>query len=231
MHRLPGTGTATVGVRTFAYTFVPPALVMAGVVIAKALFDVPVERLTTEATTITQVPPYVGAVSAIGCFGWAAAVGMFLMGACLLYDWLERREAAFLACSALLTAYLCVDDAFTLHEAVLPAVGIPERATYAAIGLATLAYGWFFRREIRRSAWIFLVIAVGFLGLSVVIDEVGQAGILERLAGVAMVGEDGAKLMGISAWVCYAALSTRGLVTSRFTAPLRRAPLSPTRRR
>ena len=33
MHRLPGTGSATVGVRTFAYTFVPPLLVMAGVVL------------------------------------------------------------------------------------------------------------------------------------------------------------------------------------------------------
>lgn len=221
MHRLPGTGSATVGVRTFAYTFVPPLLVMAGVVLAKAILDLPVEHLTTEATTIARVPPYFGLVSALGCFGWAAAVGMFLMGACLLYDWLERREAAFLACSALLTAYLCIDDAFTLHEAVLPAAGIPERATYAAIGLATIAYGSFFRREIRRSAWIFLVIAVGFLGFSVVIDELSQILDLSAHVGIEMVIEDGSKLMGISAWVCYAALSTRGLVTKRFTPPRR----------
>lgn len=219
--RLPGTGAVGVGVRTFAYTFVPPVLVMAGVVVAKVRYDVPVERLTSEATTITQVPPYVGAVSALGGFGWAAAVGMFLLGACLLYDRLERREAAFLACSALLTAYLCIDDAFTLHEAVLPAAGIPERATYAAIGLATLAYGWFFRPEIRRSAWIFLAIAVAWLGLSVLLDEVGQAVTLSRGAGIAMLAEDGAKLLGISAWVCYAALSIRGLVHPRLTTPPR----------
>ena len=64
MHRLPGTGSATVGVRTFAYTFVPPLLVMAGVVLAKAILDVPVEHLTTEATTIARVPPYFGLVRA-----------------------------------------------------------------------------------------------------------------------------------------------------------------------
>lgn len=219
MPRLPGTGSATVGIRTFAHTFVPPICVMAGVVVAKALFDVPVEHLTTETTTIAGVPPYFGAVSVLGCFGWAAAVGMFLMGACLLYDWLERKEAAFLACSALFTAYLLIDDTFTLHEAVLPAVGIPERATYAAIGLATLVYAVAFRREIRRSAWIFLVIAVGFLGFSVLVDEVGQILDLSEHVGIEMVIEDGSKLMGISAWVCYAALSTRGLVTNRFTPP------------
>lgn len=219
MHRLPGTGSATVGIRTLAYTFVPPVVVIFGVAVAKAAFDVRVEHLTTEATTIAGVPPYFGAVSAIGSFGWAAAVGMFLMGACLLYDWGERREAAFLTCSALLSAYLCADDSFTLHEAVLPGLGIPENATYAVIGLATLAYGFAFRREIRRSAWLFLVLAVGLLGLSVALDALTEIVDVSDHVGVEMLAEDGFKLLGISAWVSYAALSTRGLVTSRFRSP------------
>ena len=56
---------------------------------------------------------------------------------------------------------------------------------------------------------------------SVLVDEVGQMLDLSDHVGLEMVVEDGSKLMGISAWVCYAALSTRGLVTNRFTPPRR----------
>lgn len=214
MRRLPGTGSERVGIRTFAYTFVPALIVVGGVAVARATVGTPIEHLTTEPTMLGQVPGYYGLVSTLGVMCWAAAVGMFLMGACLLYDRLGRRDAAFLTASALLTGYLAIDDAFTLHEQLLPSIGIPEEAVYAGILVAVLAYAAVFRHEIARSAWLFLVLAVGFLGTSVVIDKgyelLGSPG----GGGLAIWAEDGAKFIGICAWVAYAALSTRGLVRS-----------------
>lgn len=216
MHRLPGTADEHVGIRTFAYTFIPPALVMLGVGLSLVVLGIPVENLTSEPTTIAEVPPYTGAVSTIGVMGWAAAIGMFLMGAALLYEKLEGKEAAFLAYGAIFTSYLAIDDAFALHETVLPAAGIPERATYAVILALVIVYAVLFRTQIRSSAWLFLVLAVGLLASSVAVDVVW--GLLDPSSGFAiqMFVEDGFKLFGICAWVAYAAMSTRGLVRKRF---------------
>lgn len=212
LQRLPGTGREPVGVRTFAYTFVPPALIMLAVALTFAVGGVPVEKLTTEPTTIADLPPYTGAVSTLGILGWGAAVGIFLMGACHLYERLDRRDAAFLGLSAAITAYLCLDDAFTFHEAVLPALGIPEAASYLFIGALVLLYGALFREQIRAGAWLFLALAIGLLGLSVAIDAAWEILDPYRGAAIEMLLEDGAKLFGISAWIAYAAMSTRGLL-------------------
>lgn len=218
MSRLPGTAREHVGWRTFAYTFIPPTVVFVLVAAAKTVADLPVGELTVEATSVAGLPPYVGSVSALGCFGWAAATGMFFLGACLLYDDLGRRESAFLAASAALTGYLLADDAFTLHEAVLPALGIPEWATYLVIAIAVTAYAYAFRAELRRSAWLFLGIAVVFLGTSVAIDVGWNLVLPDRGYHVEQFLEDATKFFGICAWVAFAALSTRGLVRARLTA-------------
>lgn len=215
MHTLPGTGTEQVGARTFVYTFVPAALAIGAVLVGRLVFGIRIDQLTAEPMSIANQPPYYGFLSTLGILAWAAAIGMFLMGACLLYDGLTRRESAFLTTSAALTAYLCVDDAFSLHETLLPAFGIPEFVTYAAIGAAVLVYGFAFRDVIRSSAWLFLVLAVALLAGSVAVD-VGWE-LLDRREGgmAAMFFEDAFKFTGICAWVSYSALSTRGLVRTR----------------
>lgn len=213
---LPGTAREHVGIRTFGYVFVPPTLVVLAVGVVSVATGHSVATFTMEPTTALGGAPYVGAVSSLGCYGWAAAIGIFLLGACLLYDGMRRRDAAFLACSALITGYLLADDAFTLHEAVLPAVGIPEFVTYLAILAVIGAYAAAFHAEIRRSAWLFLGLAVLLLGGSVAVDAAWE--ILEpaRGANIEQLAEDAAKLLGISSWVGYAALSVRGLVRARF---------------
>ncbi len=217
MHRLPGTGSATVRIRALAYTLIPPLLVLLGVALAKALYDVPVETLTRETTTVAGLPAYYGMVSTIGYFGWAAATGIFLLGAGLAKEWGDRRQAAFLGYIAALSFYLCIDDAFTLHEEAFPALGIPEEVVYGAIGLATLGLIVLFRREIRSSAWIYLLLAVGMLGFSVVIDEITQIFTIERAAGLFVLAEDGSKLIGIFLWATYSAATVRGLVSRRLS--------------
>lgn len=218
MHRLPGTGTEHVGLRTFVYTFGPAALALGAVLVGRIVFGIRIDQLTAEPMSIAQQPPYYGFLSTLGTLGWAAAVGMFLMGACLLSDDLSRRESAFLTLSAALTAYLCLDDAFALHETLLPALNIPELVTYAAIALAVLAYGFAFRDVIRSSAWLFLLLAIGLLSASVAVD-VGWE-LLDPEEGVlaAMFLEDSFKFSGICAWVAYSALSTRGLLRTRLAA-------------
>lgn len=215
MRRIPGMGSESVGMRTFAYTFAPAAFALTGVLLARSVGGIPIEDLTTEPTTIAGLPPYAGVVSTLGCFGWSAAVGMFLLGACLLVEQRHRHEAAFLVCSAIFSAYIGLDDAFTFHEAVLPAIGIPESLTYAAIGIAVVVYAASFRHHIRRSAWLFLLVAVALLGSSVLLDKASELLMISRAQGLQMFVEDGVKLFGICSWVAYAALTTRGLLRCR----------------
>ena len=212
MSGLKGTAGEKVGIRTFAYTFVPPAIVMLGVGLSLVVLGIPVENLTSEPTTIADVPAYTGAVSTIGVMGWAAAVGMYLMGAALLYEKIERKEAAFLAYGATFTAYLAIDDAFAFHESVLPSIGISENATYAVLLGLVIVYALLFRPQIRNSAWLFLVLAVTLIAASVAVDLIWE--MLDPSSGFAiqLFLEDGLKLFGICAWVAYSAMSTRGLL-------------------
>lgn len=223
MHKLPGTGTEHVGLRTFIYTFAPAVLALSAVVVGRFGFGIRIDQLTAEPMSIAQQPPYYGFLSMLGTMSWAAAVGMFLMGACLIYDDLSRREAAFLTASAALTGYLCVDDSFSLHETLLPVLGIPELVTYLAIGIVVVAYGLTFRSLIREGAWLFLLLAICFLGASVVVDAGWE--LLGRDEGgmTAMFFEDSLKFVGICAWVAFSALSTRGLVRTRLARQRSRA--------
>lgn len=199
-------------------TLAPPALVLLGVALAKAVLDVDVAEMMTEATTHLQVSPHVGFASALGLFAWAAAAGAALLGASLLHGLLAGRseaprEVALLSSLAGLTSFLLLDDAFRFHEYVLPAAGIPELVTYAAIAAATLAILVLFRREILAGPWTLLLLALLFLGGSVVWDVVTQ-----ELDGVGLgynievFVEDGLKLIGIAFWTAWIGCHAHGAV-------------------
>ena len=105
-----------------------------------------------------------------------------------------------------------LDDFFLVHEDVFPALGIPELVAFIVYAIPTLAYFASSRQRILSHRFILLALAVGFLGLSVLVDQ-----LIHSDASMRIFVEDSAKLLGICAWSSFhidAALTTltRGIL-------------------
>jgi hypothetical protein len=165
------------------------------------LLHVDPETLTRDIFASTDSPVYTGFLSNLGLFVWAAAVAIWLLAALLLarVD-LRHPLLPFAIGSGLFSGLLLCDDAFMFHELILPDyLGIPEKAVMVAYILIALSYVGLNLRHILRSPYLLLLIAIGFLGLSMGLDELIHFSQLETLA------EDTLKFAGIVFWAGYAA--------------------------
>jgi hypothetical protein len=166
-----------------------------------AVRDIPLEDLTRDIQIIANVPFYAGLLSTIGIMVWSAAAAVWLFVLALLRRVAPRHDLAPLALAAgALTLVLLVDDAFMLHETLLPEVlGVPELLVmggYVALGLGFVLFAW---RRVARTSYLPALLAGLFLGLSFGIDLVLPSSSLETLI------EDGLKFAGIVFWLAYAA--------------------------
>jgi len=90
-----------------------------------------------------------------------------------------------------------LDDAFLLHEAVLPTWGVPEKVVLLCyLGLVAFHLLKSFS-TIRKTDYALLGVALVCFGISVAIDGA------YRLIGEQYLLEDGAKLVGIISWFLY----------------------------
>lgn len=165
-----------------------------------AVTNIPAEALTRDALAVAEAPLYIGLLSNIGLMIWAAAAAI------LLFSWALLRRIApghvlkpLMLASSLLTVLLLVDDAFMLHEELLPnTLGIPEGlvlGSYAAMGGAYLLFNW---RAMLRTYYLPALIAGGLLGASLAIDVVLPMSSFETFV------EDSLKFAGILSWLAYA---------------------------
>ena len=164
----------------------------------------PAAEFTRDVATVGGLPAYAGFVSQLGLLLWAGAAGAGACGALA-----ARRDetgragpAGFAAGLGWLSAQLAADDAFLLHEAVLPALGVPEKAvllTHAAVA-AVVFLTW--RRWAARSNLGLLALAAAGLGGSVSADQLAPTGWT--------LAEDAAKLLGVATWCGYVVLTAAG---------------------
>jgi hypothetical protein len=184
-----------------------PLLVAAGVsaagvglVLATAkLAALPVDDLVRDTFAVAGVPIYIGLLSNMGIMAWAAAATLWLFGWGLLRQLAPAHYLRrFMLASGLLTLTLLVDDAFMLHELVLPEVlGIPERVVllgYVAAGLLYIVAGW---EGFLKTNFLPGLVAGLLLGASLGIDFVANFGPIESLV------EDSLKFAGIIFWLVY----------------------------
>ena len=142
-------------------------------------------------------PAYLGFLSQAGILLWAAGAAAAFLAASALTGAPDASGTRFLFSAGLLTVALCVDDAFLLHDEVLPKLGVPEEIIYGVYLGCMLAFLFAFRRHILRTEYPILLLALGFLGLSVICDACGLPWLDPYLL------EDGAKVAGIVAWAAY----------------------------
>ena len=167
-------------VRIFAkdvvLSLLPAVAGVAGLAIYGALRspdDIP--RVTQDIFITAKFNSLTGLMSNLGAFLWLGTGSVLAFAAAILRLEHRHRQTLFLALAAALTLYLWFDDFFMFHEALAPhLLGIDEKLVYATIGLLAATYLWLSRAEILRTQYVWLMSAMGCLGLSVAWDLVSE---------------------------------------------------------
>jgi len=170
-----------------------------GVVLLLHLFKgFSIGELTRDPVAVLQGSIFIGFLSQVGIFFWAASAAICMFSAYVIPRSSDTTQLKnFLIASGLLTLVLAIDDVFLMHERVLPYIGVPQILVYLIyIGLI-LFYFIRFHSIILKSEYILLGMALGFFGVSVALDVIHPKGIDPNLF------EDGAKFVGIVAWLAY----------------------------
>ena len=144
--------------------------------------------------------PFTGVVSNIGILIWCASASVCFFTSAIL----RKRESdggfsTFFLCSGLLTCMLLFDDFFQFHEYLFPRfLNIDEKMVVAIYGMLTFLYLVRFRNIIWTTEFVPLLMAFGFLGVSVIIDRFPH-----NVLKWHFLYEDGTKLLGIVSWFGY----------------------------
>jgi hypothetical protein len=186
------------GVRTLALAWAGVAALVLLIVLAHHISSRPYGDFTRDPDAVGGEPFYVGALSLVGLVAWGTAAASAGLAAMVLWTRPPRREVLSLAFLSLFTLYLAADDAFQFHEVVFPGhLGIPQRAVYAAYLLVVGGYLVLARGVILRTEWWLLALALLAFAISIAFDLATDAN------GLPILGEDGAKLLGIMTWCAY----------------------------
>lgn len=139
---------------------------------------------------------YYGAVSTLGIMLWGASAAICLAAALVFIKTKRHVEIiGFAIMAGVFTGWLALDDAFLLHEIVLPKLGIPQNIVlgiYVVLAIVYVVKSW---RVILSSEYWLLVFAGMLMASSLLIDTV-----LHSVSPSIIVIEDSAKFLGICAW-------------------------------
>lgn len=196
---------------TAAAVSAPALVVIGGAAVAHYSGAVPVSFLTRDPSQIVEFPFYYGAVSHLGIAAWCAAAGVCFFAAALLRD---RNRRRFLLGGGAMSCLLAIDDLFVVHDVVFPDhLGLHEAVAVGLYGVVLAAYLLPFATLVARdSKYRLLVASCALFVLSIASDRE----VVKKALGLGWAEEffveDGLKLLGISCWLAYFALTARGWV-------------------
>ncbi len=187
----------------YTVTFLPPMLLLA---IVWHQPYIPLGELMRDSLLVAEVSEdcchiYYGAISNLGVLLWASAAAILIFAAlvvALIAGRTYHHHIVQFALAGVLTALLCIDDFFLVHDIVLPKLGFSETLAYAVYAGFAAVYVWYARADILGARWPLFLISVGCLALSVQIDVFYNLDNDFRL-----LIEDGAKLLGIAGWLSF----------------------------
>jgi len=186
----------------FFTIYLPTLGLLCGVVLLRVFANVPTGDLMRDPVNILKIPFHLGLVSNIGILFWCSAAAICLFTSLVMRRHsTERQLTQFLFFSGIITIFLCLDDFFNLHDVVYPEyLHIHEYLVYAIYGLTVALYLIKFRAAILKTENVLIfLLALGFFGLSLVIDMITD----NNLVLIPYVVEDGLKLFGIMSWFAF----------------------------
>ncbi len=164
-------------------------------------------------------PWYTGAISNLGLLIWATGVTFAGAGAWVANRIGRTSAAHFLAVGAFATLVLVFDDAFRLHVGPVRQLMGTKAAAQALVVLPVGLWLAVFYRDVLRTRWMLLLVALGSLGVSVLVDVVANP-----IGDTALLAEDGLKFLGILTWSYYFAVTARDIAASAISSGLGRTP-------
>ncbi|AFY56487.1 hypothetical protein Riv7116_4048 [Rivularia sp. PCC 7116] len=152
-----------------------------------------------------SVKPYYGLFSNIGIFLWSATAAILLFcGTVLINVNKNHKYSKFLLSFGSLTLLLALDDFFMLHETVFPVLlKISEKVTFLAYAIITAYCLFKFRKIIFNSYFTIFIIAITFLLLSIIVDQLIPASSYLFKVDDGYFFEDSLKFIGIISWCFY----------------------------
>ncbi|MCA9882368.1 MAG: hypothetical protein KC546_18515 [Anaerolineae bacterium] len=204
--------------------FVPLAIFMAVLALQDSFS---VEILLEDVAFLGGVPFYYGLLSSSGALMWIATASI-----CLFTFTIVRKQqptsGGFLLAAGLISLYFGVDDMFLIHDGLLfETLDVPEPLIFGAYAVVLGLFVFRFWGTIRKSEWLLLLLALGLFAFSLAVDNFQTllpglyAGIREALgtpveivdsvqtaapqsiSNPRFIMEDGAKFVGIVAWLLY----------------------------
>jgi hypothetical protein len=162
----------------------------------------PMSSFMSDPARVANVPPYTGLFSNLGALLWCASAAICLFSAAIMSRLGDRGVAIFFLASGLVTSVLLVDDLFMIHEKASEIYWrISEEAVFTAYGAMLALYLARFRRTILRTQYLPLLLAFGFMALSLLTDKLNDSE--EKAALLLVLLEDGSKLLAIVSWLVY----------------------------
>jgi hypothetical protein len=152
----------------------------------------PVEILVRDPAAMFEFWPFAGIVAQAGIFALCAA-GV----TCLFAAAHAGRDRALLRTVGAYSLVLAIDDFYMIHDERLPALGIPEVATYSVYLAAGLSVACYWRRQLFAARHAALFVAAVLLVFSVVLD------VTLPYSQSQLIVEDGLKLAGMIMWSVY----------------------------
>ncbi len=177
--------------------------VITGVYLLGTLRQIPLGEITRDPAATTH-HIFIGMMTYLCIILWSVTAAFCFFGSYLLYE--IRDKFKFLFISALFTTVLTLDDAFVLHEEIIPRLlHVHEIYVYLGYVLLIVLYLVFFLRFIyKNTSYVLFALALGFFGASIISDAFFDT--LPTLALQPLV-EDGLKLIGITLWLVYFSLT------------------------
>lgn len=178
------------------------------------LTSISVYELVSDPHEVGRIAPYVGIVSNVGLLFFCCTATTCLFTSYLINtnNKQDKKWRLFFQCSGYLLLLLLIDDAFQIHEnfstllfGVDANIGvinkklqnILETIVFGLYGFLFCFYGFYFKKLICRTKTLLLIIAFGFLGMSILVDVLP-----EDLKGHFIL-EEGFKLLGIVSLMAY----------------------------
>lgn len=196
--------------RTVFYTLLLSTTPTALALLLHLWKNIPLGDLTRDLAAIGHLPVYAGFLSQIGLMLWSGTITTCLLIASHgTTDPALRALKKFMLYSGLFTALLAIDDAFLLHESLLPAFGVPEKIVFAAYFGITLAYLFRFYKLMRHTCYALMLSALACFALSILVDQISPEEMNLYLL------EDGAKIAGIGCWMAYFLFTATDILKSK----------------
>jgi hypothetical protein len=160
---------------------------------------IPLDWLTRDPSAVTGSGFYIGMLSNLGMMLWSATTAICFFGTFLpSRSHHFRQPSFFLPISGILCLILTLDDGFMLHERVFPRLlHIPEIGIFLGYLIIFAGYSMYFFRWIVMTDYLLLILALLFLGLSTISDQIFPFSSLETFM------EDSLKFLGIVFWLAY----------------------------